>query len=256
VEHIQIKTKDLSTISGAWEGTGDLLGTTVEYELIPQANPVPACDYDNPPAVCSDIGGCLPAVEPYAEPLVYEISGWVSEPLTISVPLIGTYSGFGSSSVYRGQTFTTPPERSLANKLSVFVGPSPDGGEFRVLLTGTEFVDGVFHPTTVLFESETLYVPPSTGPLPDTFEIELPNIPLEANQQYAWILDHFVVATGDVVGMDTGLGAQPYDGGFGFAFVNGPFLPPGTREDHFAIGMMIYDDGYILDFAFELQLTL
>lgn len=94
VENVQIKTKDLSMMIGEWQGSGELLGTTVQYELIPQTEPVPVCNHDDPPAVCGDIGGCLPAIPPYVEdPIVYDVSGWVDTP---TLPLSGvTLEGMG-----------------------------------------------------------------------------------------------------------------------------------------------------------------
>ena len=78
-ETASIKTKDLSTLSGTWQGTGDLVGTTVDYVLtiVPDATPVCPSEY---PAQCADIeGGCLPAEPPYVEgPTVYEMSGFVN----------------------------------------------------------------------------------------------------------------------------------------------------------------------------------
>jgi hypothetical protein len=164
-----------------------------------------------------------------------------------------TLSGFGSSEVYRGQTFTTLDSPMTAEQLIVFVGPTTDdNADFRVLLTEIVLTNDGFNPTTVLYESETLNVP--VFPIrntPDEYILYLGGIRLEPNRQYAWMLDHFVVASGEVVSMSTAL-ANPYEGGASFRFHNGPFLPDGTREDHFADSTWTLDAAN--DFAFTLKL--
>jgi hypothetical protein len=77
-EDIKIKTNDLSTFTGVWLGTGDLEGISVDYELELQTDPIPDCP-TNPPPQCEEIGGCLPAEPPYAELIVYDMSGFVTE---------------------------------------------------------------------------------------------------------------------------------------------------------------------------------
>ena len=74
-----IKTKDLSTLSGTLQGTGELAGISVDYVLTLNPDATPNCPGDYP-AQCFDIvGGCLPAEPPYVEgPTVYEISGFVN----------------------------------------------------------------------------------------------------------------------------------------------------------------------------------
>lgn len=155
---------------------------------------------------------------------------------TIEVPLEGTFSGFGSTEVYRGQTFFAPAEPVSAEQLTVYVGPTPDfGADFRVLLTEVERSGG-FSPGTVLFESETLNVSPlPPRAAPDAFKVGLGGIDLMPGREYAWILDHFVVANG-FVSMSTGVSFDPSAPGESFGFKNGPFLPPGSREDHFEPG--------------------
>jgi len=77
-EMASIETKDLSTLSGTWQGTGELIGTRVDYVLtiIPDAKP--ECPSEPPPQ-CTDIeGGCQPAEPPAVrEPTVYDMSGVV-----------------------------------------------------------------------------------------------------------------------------------------------------------------------------------
>ena len=74
-----IETKDLSTLSGTWQGTGDLAGTRVDYALTLIPDAVPDCPGERPPQCAEIEGGCLPAEPPAAEgPIVYEISGVVN----------------------------------------------------------------------------------------------------------------------------------------------------------------------------------
>ena len=78
-ETTSIKTKDLSTISGTWQGTGDLAGTSVDYVLTVAPDTTPDCPSEKPPQ-CEDItGGCLPAIPPYVgTSVVYDMSGFVN----------------------------------------------------------------------------------------------------------------------------------------------------------------------------------
>ena len=77
-ETAEIKTKDLSTLSGTWQGTGALEGTSVDYVLTVNPTATASCPSEQPPQ-CADIeGGCLPAVPPYTEPVVYDMSGFVN----------------------------------------------------------------------------------------------------------------------------------------------------------------------------------
>lgn len=171
---------------------------------------------------------------------------------TIEVPLEGTLSGFGSTEVYRGQTFFAPAEPVSAEQLTVYVGPTSDfGADFRVLLTEVDRSGG-FSPGTVLFESETLNVSPLPPRVsPDAFEVILGGINLLPGREYAWILDHFVVANG-FVSMDTGISFDPTTPGEAFGFVNGPFLPPGSREDHFEPSTSWFTRTS-LDFSYKLE---
>ena len=77
-ETASIKTKDLSTLSGTWQGTGDLRGTRVNYQLTAIPGAAPDCPAEHPPQ-CADIaGGCLLAEPPFVEAaVVYEISGFI-----------------------------------------------------------------------------------------------------------------------------------------------------------------------------------
>lgn len=174
---------------------------------------------------------------------------------SIPIPPAASLSGFGSVEVYRGQTFRVPSGPAiLANRLTVFVGPTTDSGaNFRVLITEVDMTHG-FHPTNVIFESETLTVP--IFPLrraPDAFTIDLGGLVLQPGRDYAWILDHLLVGNQAThVDMGTGLGA--YADGFGFEFLNGPFFPAGTRADHFASNNW-FSSPFYDHFAFQLELS-
>jgi len=176
---------------------------------------------------------------------------------TDPIPPEFTTSGFGSSEVYRAQTFRLPSgsEAAFAKDLTVFVGPTSDSGaNFHVLLTEVDMTSG-FHPTNVIFESETLNVP--VLPLrrsPDEFVVNLGRRLLQPDRDYAWILDYFVVrdeGTSVSIDMNTGLGSYP--DGMAYCFPNGPFFPAGTREDHFSGNNWLEQEDY--GFAFQLEFT-
>jgi hypothetical protein len=173
---------------------------------------------------------------------------------TIEVPLSGTLSSFGSFTPYRGQTFQSLSTPSIAEAITVFVGPSLDpGARFHLLLTEVDRSSG-FHPTTVLFESATLSVPFSLGTT--AFAVDLQDVLLQADTEYAWILDYFVVAAPGRVSMDTGIQLPgTYPGGEAFDFPTGPFLPSGTRSDHFASSNWFLFPFPPRDLAFTLELT-
>lgn len=153
VENVQIKSKDLSTMIGEWQGSGELLGTTVEYELIPQAEPVPVCDYSAPPAVCGDIGGCFPAKPPYvADPIVYDLSGWVDAP---ALPLSGvTLEGSG--------IFPIVPSSAIVGPGIEFYMTDPWSNE----LFSIDFDESGFVTVTNLIGLHVIY-----GDLPATFTV-------------------------------------------------------------------------------------
>ena len=78
-ETAAIKTKDLSTLSGTWQGTGELEGVSVDYVLTINEDATPDCPGVYPPQ-CEDIGGCVPAEPPYyVGPTVYDMSGFSSQ---------------------------------------------------------------------------------------------------------------------------------------------------------------------------------
>jgi len=174
---------------------------------------------------------------------------------TDSIPPEFWSTGFGCSEVYRAQTFRLPAgsEAVFAKDLSVFVGHTTDEeARFRVLLTEVDMTSE-FHPTNVLFESETLYVPISyhPGQNPDAFVVDLGRLLLQPDRDYAWILDYFVVRDeGVLVSMSTGLGS--YSDGMAYSFNNGAYFPAGTREDHFSGNWTVDEES---DFAFQLEFT-
>lgn len=170
----------------------------------------------------------------------------------IEVPVVGSRVGFGTSQVYQGQTFTAPSSPSFANTLTLFVGAvTISGGDFRVLLTEVDSSTTAIHPTKVLFESATFHVPLSWPGALDAIVVDLGGLRLDANREYAFILDHFVVANAADVFMRTGIGIN-YDGGFAFSFLTGGVLPGGTRQDHFASNnwiMTATDLAFTLDYS-------
>lgn len=78
-ETASVRTRDLSTLSGAWRGTGDLAGTRVEYQLTLIPGAAADCPAGKPAQCVAIAGGCLPAEPPYFEGArVYAISGFVN----------------------------------------------------------------------------------------------------------------------------------------------------------------------------------
>jgi hypothetical protein len=169
---------------------------------------------------------------------------------TVPIPPDFWLSGFGSSEVYRGETFRLPPgPAALANSLTVFVGETSDlGASFHVLVTDVDTSTG-FHPTNVMFESGTFNVPILTL---NAFVVDLGGLLLQPGHEYAWILDYFVVGDPTAhVDMGTGLGSYP--DGTPFSFPNGPTFPSGTRQSLFASNNWFVQQDQ--DFAFQLNLT-
>lgn len=153
---------------------------------------------------------------------------------SITVPPSGTLTGFGDSGTqYRGQTFTALS--ALAEELTVYVGPTSDGLDFRLLVTELDTTSGV-RPTTVLFESNTLHVP--VFPIqaePFAYTVNLGGLALAPGEQYAWILDSFVVSDGLHSTSSTGIDLlAAYADGQEIFLDLGPF-PSGTRAEHFAM---------------------
>ena len=183
---------------------------------------------------------------------------------TDPIPPYWYSTGFGSSEVYRGQTFRLPSGPAvLANDLTVFMGPQThSGARFRLLITEVDTFEGL-HPTDVIFESETVNVQFSFNS--KSYDVELGGLLLQPEHDYAWIMDYFAVRNPsddpiDRVNMSVGLGSYPSDMGQGnypdgvaFSFFNGPFYPSGTRQDHFASNNWGVQENR--DFAFQLDFT-
>ena len=73
-ETASVKTKDLSTLSGTWQGTGQLEGTVVDYVLVVDPDADLNCPGVYPPPCFFIEGGCMEA----QETLVYDMSGFVN----------------------------------------------------------------------------------------------------------------------------------------------------------------------------------
>jgi len=73
-ETASIETTDLSTLSGTWQGTGELSDTSVDYVLKVDPDSSTNCPSEEPPQCAGIDGGCMRA----QQPLVYRISGSVS----------------------------------------------------------------------------------------------------------------------------------------------------------------------------------
>jgi hypothetical protein len=136
----------------------------------------------------------------------------------LHIPLSGnSYSGVGEGS-YIGQTFELY-EDAFAEKLTVYF----DNGvvNFRVLLVEVA-TSPELHPTTILFESNTISVTePNTA-----VSVDFGGISLNSGQTYAWLLDGYVENYGSSMMYING---NVYYNGFLFT----GFFSTGTREEHF-----------------------
>ena len=74
-ETASIETTDLSTLSGAWQGTGELSDISVDYVLKVDPDSPTNCPSEEPPQCAGIDGGCMRAQQPF----VYRISGSVSD---------------------------------------------------------------------------------------------------------------------------------------------------------------------------------
>ena len=165
-----------------------------------------------------------------------------SDPNTGLLEVASTWSlsGFGFAEPYRGQTFQFP-QAVTAQSLTVFVASAIDPIEFHILIVemDTTNVDttNVVYPTRVLFESDTVSLPPVNTTEMTPITVDLGGISLAANQTYGWLLDAFVTNVPEHVNASTGTELSDiYADGFMFSLTSGPFGLPGTREDHFAGG--------------------
>lgn len=173
---------------------------------------------------------------------------------TLDFPLVGTVTGF---TTYVGQTFTPPAGDARLDRLSVYVGPSPDSGfAFHLLVTGTTGgLSGNFHPTDVLFDSGRITMPFSGLFTTQRFDFEIGGLALVPGEQYAWVLDHATEYSGSYQSSSIGyanLAAfgedPPYAGGFAFGRPPSPFPPSGTRAENFAEPWIVDRDS---DLAFR-----
>lgn len=73
-ETASIETTDLSTLSGTWQGTGELSDVSVDYVLKVDPDSPTNCPSEEPPQCAGIEGGCMRAQQPF----VYRISGSVS----------------------------------------------------------------------------------------------------------------------------------------------------------------------------------
>jgi hypothetical protein len=151
---------------------------------------------------------------------------------------------------YIGETFKALP--GVADSLTFFVGPTFDfsGVDFHLLITDITTAGGEIHPTDVLFESGTLHAGFSFTPT--EFTVDVGNLPLLAGQQYAWILDSFVVPASSFTSTDVGINlAGTYADGEFIEQSLGPF-PGGTRSDHFNSTWAVQDN---IDLAFTMTFS-
>jgi hypothetical protein len=173
----------------------------------------------------------------------------------IGAPPIGTLSGFYPTHTYRGQTFVSPG--GLGESATVYVARtmgSSVGIEFHILITETA-AGNDFHPTNILFESETLVSPPGPGRELFAFTVELGHIPLEAGVRYGLIIDAYVGDNHPNQSTRTGMASNSTMGIPG-PYPDGHFVEKlatvGTRAEHFAGGWYEFEDQ---DLAFEIVLT-
>ena len=143
----------------------------------------------------------------------------------LRIPSSGdSLTGVGAGS-YFGQTFKLYEDVS-AERLTVYFAHGVV--DFRVLLVETVSTPE-FHPTTVLFESNTISVTePNTA-----VTVSFGGLGLNAGQTYAWILDGYVENNGYSMIYVDDYFQDTYPDGFLFTanFISG------TREEHF-------DDGF------------
>ncbi|MGB5297176.1 MAG: hypothetical protein WBM52_05350 [Thiogranum sp.] len=159
-------------------------------------------------------------------------------------------SGFGFNEPYRGQTFLIPQD-ATAQSLTVFVESGNTPIEFHILMVEVDTTTG-FHPTNVLFESDTVALSASYGSEMTPITVNLGGIGLTANKAYAWLLDAFITSVPEHTDAATGADlSDSYPDGFQFSLHSGPFPLPGTREDHFASDAWFVDTGTDMTFKLE-----
>ena len=153
-------------------------------------------------------------------------------------------------SPYFAQTSKALP--GVANDLAVELegNSGPDDVEFRVLITEVVGSGIDFHPTTVIFESDTITfssLAPAT-----VIHVPLPNLALVPDNTYAFVLDAFVTRDGLEGTARVATNGTYTDGAFYF---NQGF-DGDTRDEHFAsqwfFAESIYTPPYH-DMAFQMN---
>lgn len=110
----------------------------------------------------------------------------------LRVPLAGfSLTGLTNDS-YVGQTFRLP-EAVTAERLTVFIASASVGIDFYVLLVEMSAGPEI-HPTNVLYESNRISLASVYAPVPVT--VDLGGISLNADQQYAWLIDGYAAYDG------------------------------------------------------------
>jgi len=153
-------------------------------------------------------------------------------------------------SPYFAQTFKALPGvvTDLAIELAGNLGP--DDVDFHVLITEVSGSGLTFHPTVVLFESDTVTF--SSAAPPTVVHIPLPNLALVPSKTYAFILDAFVTRDGSDGTALVATNGTYADGAFYF---NQGFAGS-SRTDHFADQWFFAESIYPPDFhdiAFQLS---
>ncbi len=166
------------------------------------------------------------------------------------------FTGFGEpGSPYFAQSFTTT-DQGFADELTFQAQPagstttnSFNPSDFHVLITEVDTAASFFKPTTVLFETDTISLPPGDGTQPPTdVVVDLEGLELDANTTYAWIIDARIAFDGSTNQARAGFTNADYTGGaFYFsnfnasnldaqqnrdvAFSDGTFIQPGSAPD-------------------------
>lgn len=169
---------------------------------------------------------------------------------------------------YWAQTFTTPEDDTQMRNLQFpfrnsTLSPSFDvrtDGDLQLRLLVTEFTIGTggFRPGTILYESDPRtipYIPPFT-PL-EQVDFALPDIELEPNTQYAFIVDAFTDQNqaDEIYPRGSTATANGYDGGTYYYAVAPPGqngLAGGTRPEHFAGTWYSFSPDMNVDMAFTI----
>jgi hypothetical protein len=137
--------------------------------------------------------------------------------------------GFGEpGAAYVAQTFTALPGGATDLAIELAGRSGPDDVDFHVLIAEVSGSGLNFHPTTVLFESDTITFN-SSAPL-TVIHIPLPNLALVPGNTYAFILDAFVTRDGFDGMADVATNGTYGDGACYFKNA----LTGGSRADHFA----------------------